>query len=91
MSDLSRSLVDAAAEAICSMAKLELQLSDLDPLGAGRPESWRKEAHVAVLALLDTLAEWGVADEDAEVPPQIRIAVPAFQRIAAEIREARDE
>lgn len=85
---LSRTLTEAAARAICDVAKVELQLSDTDPLAAGRPEHWRGEALAAVLTVLDTLAEWGQAvDPEVQVPPQIRIAVPALQRLAREIRE----
>lgn len=90
MSDLSRTLTEAAARAICDVAKVELQLSDADPLAAGKPEHWHGEARAAVLTVLDTLAEWGQAvDPEVQVPTQIRLAVPAFQRLAGEIREAR--
>lgn len=35
------------------------------------------------------MTEWGQAvDPEVQVPPQIRIAVPACQRLAREIREA---
>jgi len=88
--DLSRALTEAAARAICDVAKVELQLSDTDPLAAGKPDHWQGEAQAAVLTVLDTLAEWGQAvDPEVQVPPQIRIAVPAFQRLAKEIREGK--
>lgn len=67
MSDLSRSLVDAAAEAMAAMNPM---------LIAGQPENYVDDARAAVAAVLETLAENAPYDEDGGFelwhPPALR-------------------
>lgn len=91
MYDLSRSLVGAAAEAICPVASVEFMVDDSDPC-PWEPKHWQKEARAAVAAVLETLAAHcdPVATGDRSTS-QALLSNTELRRLAVEAREGDDD
>lgn len=92
MSDLSRSLVDAAAEALpvafCESMRIPESKRGME---GGRPEDWQAEARAAVAAVLETLAaraHWLKPDNSDGFVTAVEVN-EALRRLAVEAKEGR--
>ena len=87
MTDLAKTLTDAAAAADWQAhhAGVLTAIGQKGSLDEKRRRISEARSRAAVVAVLETLAEQGQSS-DPDVPPQLRLAVPAMQRLAAEVR-----